>query len=288
MAYTIAKVITALIIVVIAVAVLASGYTQVEAGHRGVKTSQGKVDMTQSLDEGGYIIMPIFEKIYPMSIQTLKYVSSVESASKDLQTVSSEATVNHRLVASDVNTVYKELGISYEDTIINPIVSEAIKQITAKYNAEELITKRPQVKSEIETAIETRLTPYHIIVEQVSITDFDFSPEFNSAIERKQVAEQDAFTAKNKVAQVEYEALQKKAFAEGEKYQLIELANGKAEAIKIEGDAEAYRLQVIKAQLSGDLLTLEQIKAWNGVFPQFFSGNGESPNILLGIDTNKP
>lgn len=284
MAYTIAKTITALLVVVIAVAVLASGYTQVEAGHRGVKTTQGKVDMSQSLDEGGYIIMPIFEKIHPMSIQTLKYVSNVGSASKDLQAVQTEASVNHRLVPADVNVVYKELGTSYEDTIINPVVSEAIKQATAKYNAEELITKRPQVKAEIEDSITTRLAEYHIVVEQVSITDFDFTEDFNRSIERKQVAEQDALTATKKVAQVEAEALQKKAFAEGEKYQLIELANGKAEAIRIEGDAEAYRLQVIKAQLSGDLLTLEQIKAWNGVFPYFFSGSGESPNVLLGID----
>lgn len=283
-----AVVAVALIIAVVGV----TGWQQVDAGHRGVKTTWGKVDMSQSYDEGGYWVMPVAERITQLSIQTVKYDISVESASKDLQVVNSNVAVNHKLQANDVNKVFKEIGPDYQTVLINPIVSETIKQVTAKYNAEDLIQERPKVKAEIEETIKNRLSPYSILVEQVSVTDFDFSPEFNSAIERKQVAEQDALTAKNKVAQVEAEALQKKAFAEGEKFSKIELANGEAEALRIKGDAEAYRNRVVKESLDGDILTLEQIKQWDGKFPNMYvGGNGESPAILLNIpspQTNTP
>ena len=278
------KIVAVVAVVLIGVVIGISGWQQVDAGHRGVKTTWGKVDMSQSYDEGGYWVVPVAERITQLSIQTVKYDISVESASKDLQVVTSNVAVNHKLQANDVNKVFKEVGPDYQNVLINPVVSETIKQVTAKYNAEDLIQERPKVKAEIEETIKARLAPYSILVQQVSVTDFDFSPEFNSAIERKQVAEQDALTAKNKVAQVEAEALQKKAFAEGEKFAKIELANGEAEALRIKGDAEAYRNKVVKESLDGDLLTLEQIKQWNGQFPQTYMGSdGKSPAILLNV-----
>ena len=175
------------IVVLIIIGVVASQSAQiVDSGHRGVLLHWSAVDVASPpLDEGLHFVVPFQDTIVNMEVRTLKFVKSTSSASKDLQTVSTEVTVNYAPDPNTVNTLYKEVGLTYESRVIQPAVEEVVKQVTANYNAEELITKRPQVKSDIEVEITKRLDVYNINTQVISITDFQFSVLFSQAIESK-------------------------------------------------------------------------------------------------------
>ncbi len=165
------------IIALIVIGVVASASVQiVDSGHRGVLLHWNAVDTSiPPLDEGLHFVVPFQDTIVNMEVRTLKFVQATSAASKDLQTVSTEVTVNYSPDPNAVNVLYKEVGLDYENRIIQPAVEEVVKQVTANYNAEELITKRPQVKSDIETEITARLSSFNIETEVISITDFQFS-----------------------------------------------------------------------------------------------------------------
>jgi len=206
-----------------------------------------------------------------MEVRTLLFVKGTSSASKDLQTVTTEVTVNYHPDPESINILYKEVGLNYQNRIIAPAVEEVVKQVTANYNAEELITKRPLVKSDIETEITKRLNVYNLITEVISITDFQFSSLFSSAIESKVEAEQKALKAENDLKRIEVEARQRAAQAEGLAAANIAEANGEAEAIKIINQALAQNpnyLEWLKTQ------------AWDGKLP-LVVGEGGTPFIQI-------
>ena len=229
------------IIVLIIIGVVAASSAQiVESGNRGVLLHWSAVDTSvPPLDEGLHFVVPFQDSVVNIEVRTLKFVKSTSSASKDLQTVSTEVTVNYRPSPDSVNTLYKEVGLQYESRVIQPAVEEVVKQVTARYNAEELITKRPQVKADIEQEITTRLNVYNIKTDVISITDFQFSPLFAQAIESKVEAEQKAQKAENDLIRIEVEARQLEAQAEGLAAANIAEASGEAEAIKIINEALA-------------------------------------------------
>jgi regulator of protease activity HflC (stomatin/prohibitin superfamily) len=268
-----AKVVIVGAIILIIIGVVVSASVQiVDAGHRGVLLHWNAVDLTAPpLDEGIHFLVPFQDSIVPMEIRTLKFVTDTSSASRDLQTVSTEVTVNYRPDANSVHTLFKEVGLQYEDRIIQPAVEEVIKQVTARYNAEELITKRPLVKADIEQEITTRLNVYNINTDVISITNFQFSPLFAQAIESKVEAEQRALQAENDLLRIEVEARQLAAQAEGLAAANIAEANGEAQAIKI-----------INLALAENPNYLEWLKTqeWDGKLP-LVVGNGATPFIQI-------
>ena len=261
------------IVLLIIIGVVASASVQiVDAGHRGVLLHWNAVDLTAPpLGEGLHFVTPFQDSVVQLETRTLKFVKSTSSASKDLQTVSTEITVNYNPSPESVHLLFKQVGLDYENRIISPTVEEVVKQVTANYNAEELITKRPQVKSDIEAQISSRLNDFNIVTEIVSITDFQFSPLFAQAIESKVEAEQKAFKAENDLRRIEVEARQQAAQAEGVAAANIAEANGEAEAIKIINDA-----------LSTNPEYLEWLKTqvWDGKLP-LVVGEGGTPFIQI-------
>jgi len=268
-----AKLVIIGVIVLIAIGGIASASVQiVDAGHRGVLLHWNAVDVTSApLDEGLHFVVPFQDQVVNMEVRTLKFVKATSSASKDLQTVSTEVTVNYHPSPNSVNTLYKEVGLDYQNRIITPAVEEVVKQVTANYNAEELITKRPQVKSDIESEISVRLTDYNIITDVISITDFQFSALFSSAIESKVEAEQKAQKAENDLLRIEVEARQAATRAEGIARANVAQAQGEAEAIA-----------VINAALANNPEYLEWLKtqAWDGKLP-LVVGQGGTPFIQI-------
>ncbi len=261
-----------IVILIIIGVVVASAVQIVDAGHRGVLLHWNAVDLTVApLSEGLHFVMPFADSVVQMEIRTLKFVKATSAASKDLQTVSTEITVNYHPSPNSVNTLYQTVGLDYENRIITPTVEEVVKQVTANYNAEELITKRPQVKSDIEADISSRLSEFSIVTEIVSITDFQFSALFAQAIESKVEAEQKAFKAENDLKRIEVEARQHAAQAEGIAAANIAEANGEAAAIKIINDA-----------LSTNPQYLEWLKTqqWDGQLP-LVVGEGGTPFIAI-------
>jgi len=261
-----------IVVLIIIGVVTASAVQIVDAGHRGVLLHWNAVDLTQApLSEGLHFVTPFADSVVQMEIRTLKFVKATSAASKDLQTVSTEITVNYHPDPNAVNILYQSVGLNYENRVITPTVEEVVKQVTANYNAEELITKRPQVKADIEADISSRLSEFNIVTEIVSITDFQFSALFASAIESKVEAEQKAFKAENDLKRIEVEARQHEAQAEGIAAANIAEANGEAQAIRIINEA-----------LSTNPNYLEWLKTqqWDGKLP-LVVGEGGTPFIAI-------
>ena len=267
------KLILGAIIVLIIIGVVASSSVKiVDAGNRGILTHWSAVDLTSPpLDEGIHFVIPFQDEVIQMEVRTLKYDTSTRSASKDLQTVQTTVTVNYHPDPEKVHILYKEIGMNYENRVIQPAIDETVKQVSANYNAEELITKRPLVKADIENAIRERLEAFYVQTEVISITDFEFSPLFAKAIESKVEAEQKAQKAENDLIRIEVEARQLEAQAVGLAAANIAEATGEAEAISI-----------INRALSSNPFYLEWLKtqAWDGRLP-LVVGEGGTPFISI-------
>jgi regulator of protease activity HflC (stomatin/prohibitin superfamily) len=246
----------------------------VDAGYRGVLLHWNAVDTTRPpLDEGLHIVVPFADDVVNVEVRTLKYEKSTSSASKDLQTVTTTVTVNYHPSKESVHHLYKNLGLDYENRVIQPAIEETVKQVTANYNAEELITKRPQVKADIQREITVRLDKFNLLTEVISITDFEFSPLFEQAIESKVEAEQKALKAENDLLRIRVEAQQAEAIAVGIAQANIAEANGEAEAINIINEALAqnpFYLEWLKT------------KEWDGKLP-LVVGEGGTPFIQIPV-----
>ena len=125
-----------------------------------------------------------------------------------------------------------------------------MKQVAAKFNAEELITKREMVKNEIEEQIRARLAACSIAVDTISITEFQFSDEFVKAVEAKVAAQQRALQAQNELRRVETEAQQAEARAVGEQKANIAKADGVRQANVLQAQGEGQAITIIDHQLS--------------------------------------
>ena len=271
-------VVLGLIVLIIIGVMVGSAVSIVDAGFRGVLLHWNAVDLVEPpLEEGLHFIVPFQDSVVPLEVRTLKYTKSTTSASQDLQTVSTEITVNYKPEPNSVHYLYKEVGLDYENRIIQPTVEEVVKQVTANYDAEELITKRPQVKQDIEAEIGNRLASFNISTDTVSITDFQFSPLFAQAIEAKVEAEQRALQAENDLRRIEVEARQFEAQAVGIAQANIAEAQGEAEAINIINQALAnnpYYLEWLKTQ------------AWDGKLP-LVVGEGGTPFIQIPVEDRR-
>ena len=261
------------IIILIIIGVVAFASVKiVDAGHRGVLLHWNAVDLTQPpLEEGLHFVVPFQDEVVDVEVRTLKYEKNTRSASKDLQTVETTVTVNYHPDKESVHRLYKNLGLDYENRVIQPAIEETVKQVTANYNAEELITKRPLVKQDIESSIRERLNQFEVVTEVISITDFEFSPLFSQAIESKVEAEQKALKAENDLRRIEVEAKQREANAIG-------LAN--ANIAEAKGEAEA--IAIINKALAENPNYLEWLKtqAWDGKLP-LVVGEGGTPFIQI-------
>ena len=199
-----------LVIGAAAIFVAANSFTIVPAGNTGVVLTMGEVS-DKGLDAGFHFKVPFVQKVEDMSNKIQVYETPASAVSKDLQTVSSKIAVNYKLVSDNSPKMYEDVGAEYQTILIAPVVQECMKSATAKYTAEELITERAAVGEEVKASLDSKLNAYGIYIEKFNIVNFDFSAEFNSAIEAKQVAEQNLLKTKT------------------EQQQAIEIANAEAE-----------------------------------------------------------
>ena len=236
------------------VVALFNSFVIVDPGERGVVVQMGKVT-ERILEEGLTLKKPFVENVVAMDVKSVMGKANASAASKDLQDVAIEIKLNYRLDASKVNDVYQQVRQDYKEVWISPAIHESIKASTAQFTAEELVTKRTDVREEITKLMKDKLITRGIIIEAVSITDITFSKSFTKAIEAKVTAEQDALAAENKLAQVEFERDQRIAQAEGE-----------AKAIEIQANA-------INAQGGAEYVNLKAIEKWDGRLPVTMMGD---------------
>ena len=221
----------AIAVVILALITFFGGIVITPAGHVNVLLQFGRVAGTKP--EGLSFKMPIIENVETMSLQTQLYTESASAASKDLQDVNTTVAINYRVDPAYVAELYRTLGVNYIDKIAAPAVQEVVKEITARYNAEDMILRRADVKNDITTSLSQRLRERGIITETVNITDFKFSPVFTTAIESKVSAVQAVLEAQNKLERIKVEAQQAQAQAIGEANAAIARAEGQVKAIEI-------------------------------------------------------
>src|SRR3989304_6532953 len=171
-------------IFLIVISIIAGSFTTVPAGQRGVVIRFGAVTGS-ILKEGLQTKLPFLDSVVKMSVQTQKYTADAAAASRDLQDVRTTIALNYKLDPGMAAEVYRTLGLEFIDRIAAPAIQETIKQVTAKYNAEDLILKREEVKAAITMNLSERLLERGIITEAVSITEFQFSSTFTAALQPK-------------------------------------------------------------------------------------------------------
>lgn len=241
-------------IVMVAAGIVIGSVVIVPAGHRGVLLRFGAV--SGQLNEGISFVVPGINSVVLMEVRTQKEASVASAASKDLQIVSTQLALNFRVDPNKVSELYRDVGTEYKARIIDPAVQESIKVVTAKYTAEELIRSRAEAKNAVQEEITKRLAAYNILVEPsgLSITNFDFSAEFNKAIEAKQVAQQEAEKQRYLLQRAELEK--------------------ETEITRAEGAAQSAKLNAAALQVQGGGLVIarEWIEKWDGRLPQVNSG----------------
>ncbi|MGN1132987.1 MAG: prohibitin family protein, partial [Oscillospiraceae bacterium] len=235
------KIIFIVIAIILAAILLISSLAIVPAGSTGVIVTFGKVS-DKGLSEGLHLKVPFAQELVVVSNKIQVYEADANAVSKDLQTVNSKIAVNFRVKADSSSSIYKNIGSDYQSVILMPAVQECMKSISSKYTAEQLITERNKVGDEIKDLLESKVNDYGIQIEKFNIVNFDFSEEFNNAIEAKQVAEQNLLKTKT-------EQEQAIVIAEAEAKKKVIAAEAEADAIKKKADAQAKANQELSKSL---------------------------------------
>ena len=254
----------------------------VDDKQQAVVTTFGKV--TDVTEAGVHFKLP-WQEVVKMDNRVQKETLDMTCFSSDIQEVTMKYTVNYQISKQDAMTIYKTIGIDYYNTVIAPCITESVKIVTARYNAEELISSRSNMAVEIEGELQEKLLQYNIELVGTSIEDMDFTDAFTDAVEAKQVAEQN------------------KLRAETEAEQRVIEANAAAEIKKVEADAAAYQTltraeaeakanREIAESLTQSLIDYTYAQAWDGKLPTFMTGeNGVLPFMNVDrivADSNEP
>ena len=224
-------------------------FTTIKSGEVGLKTRFGKIVNT-SLNEGINFKIPYVEKIVKVNIKVQKNQLKTESSSKDLQTIKTQLAINYRVSVDKAVSLYKNVGSSYEETILQPAIQESIKAVMSQYTAEQTITLRNEVSDKCLQEIQSRVGKYGIIVDEFNIIDLDFSEAYNQAIEEKQVAEQKVLTAQ----------------------QELEKAKIEAEKKVVEAKATKEANELLNQTLSDEVLLKQFVEKWDGKLPETYAG----------------
>lgn len=242
-----------------------NSFTTIKSGEIGLKSRFGQI-VSQTTQEGIQFKVPYIEKVTKVNMKVQKADITSSSATKDLQDVSISFAINYQLQADKVMDLYKTVGASYVETILQPATQEALKNVTSKYTAEELITKRSEVSQQIIEELSAKVGKYGIIINELNIIDLNFSEAYNKAIEDKQVAEQEVKKAQQELEKTKIEAEKKVAEAKAE-----------ADALKLQKEEitpELLELRRIEAQLKA-------IEKWSGNLPTTITGSDGIPFIDL-------
>lgn len=226
------------------------GIKIVPSGHTGVIVKMGAVQ-DQVLSEGPHLTIPFITKIVKIDNRVIRTDVDGESASKDLQTVSSTVSINYSVDREKSAYIYKNVGKDFENIVLRPAVQETVKAVVANYTAEQLITERQTVSSNMKNTLENRVKPYGLSVQDVNIINFNFSTEFNAAIEAKQTAQQNALKAEQDLQRIKVEAQQE-----------IEKAKAEAEANKLKNQ-----------EITDNTLKMKWIEKWDGKLPTVTSNS---------------
>jgi regulator of protease activity HflC (stomatin/prohibitin superfamily) len=262
---------TILILIVLVILFIISwgSFSIVPAGHRGVVLLWGSVEK-RIMGEGLNFKVPIAEKVIKVDVKVQPHpFKEIDASSKEYQMVKMTGMMNFHIDPFYVNDLYQKVGLDFADKVIDPAFNDFVKEVVPTYPIGEILPKREEIRKRAMGKLGENLTRYHIIVDDIYFANIRFSPEYEGAIEAKQVAQQQVETQRQVLAQREIEAQQKVATAKGEAESILVVAQGQAKA----NDALSRSISPILVQYKG-------IEKWNGILPQV--SGGALPFINLG------
>jgi len=258
-----------LIILLILFIVSWGSFALVPAGHRGVVLLWGSVEK-RIMGEGLNFKLPIAETVITVDVKVQPHpFKEIEAASKEYQMVKMTGMMNFHIDPAYVNDLYQKVGLDFAPTVIDPAFNDFVKEVVPTYPIGEILPKREEIRQRAMKKLGDNLSRYHIIVDDIYFANIRFSPEYERAIEAKQVAQQQVETQKQVLAQREIEAQQKVATAKGEAESILVVAQGQAKA----NDA-------LSRSISSILVQYKSVEKWNGILPQV--SGGAVPLIDLG------
>lgn len=272
------KVIGVVIIIILAVIIILNCITIVSPGHTGVVVTLGKVNETV-WQEGLHFKIPFVQSVVMIDNRITKLEVDTEAFSSDLQTVDTRLAINYRVDTSKSYSIYKNIGAGYETVLVEPAVNEVLKAIVAQYSAEESVTNRTLISTGLVEGLNSKLNDIGLYVTDVNIINFEFSEAYITAIEEKQVAQQELLKAETdkqtKITNAEAEAEATKVKAQGE-----------AEALKITAEAEAEANATIADSLTDELIKYQKIERWNGELPKVSGSSGTFMDVSDILNDN--
>ena len=268
------KIIGIVVVLLLVLIVLGSSVVVVEAGQTGVVLTFGRVSPIV-LQEGIHLEVPFAQNVITINNRIVKTEVTTEAFSKDLQTISSIIAVNYHINKATSADLYKQVGLGYEDVLVMPAINEVLKQVTANYTAQELVSNRGEVSILLDENLNTKLNEYGIVVDDLNIINWDFSEEFITAIEAKQVAEQNLIKTRT-------EQEQALVIANTEAQKQVIAAQAEADKITLLADATAGSNRTIAESLTDILIRYETLQKWDGQLPKVTSGSDTLVDIGLG------
>ena len=266
------KLIGVIFLAIFAVILVSSSFVVIPAGHTGVALTFGKVEDVV-LQEGLHFKVPFVQKIVVVDNRIVKLDVNTEAFSKDLQTITTVVAVNYHVGKENSQTVYKNVGLNFEEVLITPAVNEVLKAVTAKYTAVELVSSRAEVSMLLDEGLNEKLNSYGIFINELNIINWDFSEEYINAVEAKQVAEQNLIKTRT-------EQEQALVIANTEAQKRVIAAEAEANEIKLLAQANAESNRTLTESISELLIKYQTVSKWDGKLPTVMSG---SDNMLIDI-----
>ena len=266
------KLVLLIFVVILAVIFLGSSFVVIPAGHTGVALTFGKVEDVV-LQEGLHFKVPFVQKIVVVDNRIVKLDVNTEAFSKDLQTINTVVAVNYHVGKENSQTLYKNVGMGFEEVLISPAVNEVLKAVTAKYTAVELVSSRAEVSMLLDEGLNEKMNAYGIFINELNIINWDFSEEYINAVEAKQVAEQNLIKTRT-------EQEQALVIANTEAQKRVIAAEAEANEIKVLAEANAESNRIITESISDILIKYQTVAKWDGKLPTVMSG---SDNMLIDI-----
>ena len=271
---SVGKIVGLAVVALLVLIVIGGSSVVVEAGQTGVVLTFGKVSPVV-LQEGFHLKVPFAQNVVMINNRIVKTEVTTEAFSKDLQTVSTVIAVNYHVNKSSSAEIYKEVGLGFEDVLVTPAINEVLKAVTANYTAQQLVSSRGDVSLLLDENLNTKLNEYGIMVDDLNIINWDFSEEYITAIEAKQVAEQNLIKTRT-------EQEQALVIANTEAQKQVIAAQAEADKIKLLADATASSNTTIASSLSDILIRYETLQKWDGQLPKVTNGSNTLVDIGLG------
>ena len=251
------------IVAVLAIIMVSCSMKTVDTGHRGVKVRFGQV-IGEGLSEGLYFINPLTTHIQEIDTRVLKWEGETQAYTRDVQQATLQFVLNYRLDPARAHTVFQQVGADWGTKLVPQVVLEEMKREVGQHEAVDLVSQRDAAARRIEANVSTLLAKRNVIVTGFQLTNIDYTPEFEHAVEAKVIAQQKAIEEQNRTVQVREQAAQK-----------VETAKGNAEStiLNAKAEAESIAIRARALEQNAKLVQWEAVQKWNGVLPQYMLGN---------------